>query len=73
MNVTTNSLKIQIVFYFEYYFAGVPARTWYLYSSAHHYEISLQRRATCAALPFTVLQSLTPYYELIERQNSGPL
>jgi hypothetical protein len=49
--------KIQVVVYFEHYFAGIPARPCYLHSAAHHYEMSLERRATCAANPSHVFNS----------------
>ena len=43
-----NSTNSNIV-YFEHYFAGVLATPWYLRSAAHHNEMSLERRDTCAA------------------------
>jgi hypothetical protein len=43
--------QIQVVVYFEHYFAGVPERLWYLHSAAHHFEMSQEPTATCVAHP----------------------
>jgi hypothetical protein len=43
--------QIQVVVYFEHYFAGMSARPCYIHSAAHHYEMSLERRVTCGVHP----------------------